>query len=120
MAPDEIKPRNHALCRLVSPLNGGDARPGGTEVALRAAAPLRSGIAVTGPNVAFGFETIERGIDGPDGHVPSGPRFQFPADGDTIGLLFEAQKRRQNYEFEPAEAVVLLHYIYNVHQIGDL
>lgn len=115
MAPGEIKPGNQALCCLVSPLNGGDAGPGCAEVALRAAAPLRGGIAEPGPNAAFSFETIERGIDGPDGHITSGPRFQFPADGDTIGLLPETQKRCQNYEFETSEAVVLLHYLYNVH-----
>jgi len=120
MAPGEIKPGNQALCCLVSPLNGGDAGSGCAEVALRAAAPLRGGIAESRPNVAFGFETIERGINRSDGHIPSGPRFQFAADGDTIGLLLETQKRSQNNEFETSEAVVLLHYIYNVHQIAEL
>jgi hypothetical protein len=120
MAPGEIKPGNETLCCLVSPPNGGHAGPGCAKVALRATTSFRGRIAESGPNVPFGFETIERGINGPNGHIASGPRFQFPADGDTIRLLRETQKRCQNYEFETAEAVVLLHYIYNVHQIGDL
>ena len=120
MASDEIKPGNQAPGCLVSPLNRGDAGLGCTEVALRAAASFRSGIAEPGPNVAFSFETIERRINCPDRHISSGPRFQFPADGDTICLLFEAQKRCHNYEFETSEAVFLLHYLYTVHQIEDL
>ncbi len=68
-----------------------------TEETFRPSAPFRRGIAKFGFDVAFCFQTIERGINGADRYVAVNATFNLLPHRYSIGPITKTQKR-QDYD----------------------
>jgi len=89
--------------------DGFNACPRDAKEALRAAAAFRRRIAHLRRDIAFSLQAIERGIYGPDGNFTIGAQFDFLADGDAVGAVFQAQEGQNDDVFEFAEEVAVAH-----------
>lgn len=98
----------------MSAIHGRHAFGSHAEEALGASAALRSGVSRARPHEALGFEPIKSGVDGADGHLATGSRFDLPPDPDAVGLLIETQNREKDDVLEFAEVVATGHYSYNI------
>ena len=95
----------HGAESAMGTMNGGDSFGGDTEEALGTTAAFGGGIAEMRLDVALGLEAIERGVDGSDRDVTVDARFDFLANGDTVGVVTEAEKGKEHDVFEFAEEV---------------
>src|SRR5690349_7510660 len=105
LAPDGLEAVGKIAQRAVGAIDGGNPLRSHAEKALRAPAPLGGGIACARSDVAFSFETVKRGVDGADGHFALCARFNFAADGDSVGLIAETHEGEKNDMLELAEVI---------------
>ena len=88
-----------------------------TEEALRAAAAFRGRIAAVGLDVTLCLKTIQRGVDGANGHLTIGAEFNLLPYGDSIGLISQAKERQDNDVLEFAEVIAISNFLYKIDQI---
>lgn len=99
-------------------IHGGDAFRGDAEETLGTSAAFGGGIAEVGFDVALGLQTVEGGVDGADGYLAVGARFDFLADGDAVGAIGKTEKGQEDKVFKFAEEITGRHYIYNIEEMG--
>ncbi len=86
-------------------IHGGDSFSGDVEETFGTSAALGGGIAKVGFDVTLGLQAVEGGVDGADGDLAVGARFDFPADGDAVGAIGEAEQGEEDEVFKFAEVV---------------
>src|SRR6266571_447254 len=95
----------HALQRAMCAIHSRHALSRNTEETFRPSAPCRRGIAEFGFDVTFGFQTIERGIDGADRYLTLNAIFDLLPDRDPIGSITKTQKRQDHHVLKFPEII---------------
>ena len=89
VGPEKVEPFGKAVERTVRAIDGRDSLRSNAKKALRPPATLRRRISSAGLNIAFCFQSIERGIDGADRHLSSRSRFDLPPDSNAVRLVMQ-------------------------------
>lgn len=100
-------------------MDGLDALGGDAEGAFGAASPLGLGVGDGGGDEAFGFETVEGGVDGSDGDVAAGAVGDFASDAHAVGVVVETEDSEEDEVFEFSEGITLGHDFYIVEKVSE-
>jgi hypothetical protein len=87
------------------------------EETLRSPATLRGRIAEAGPDVPFGFQTIQGGVDSADRDLAFGAELDLLPDRNSVRAIRKAHECKDNDVFEFAEVIATGHYLYNIDEM---
>ena len=97
-----------------------EALRGHVEESFRTSTPLRSRFCAVRSDVTFRLQTIEGGVDSADGYLATSAEFDLLPHRDSIGPVFQPQKRQDDEVLEFAKIIVPSHFLYNIDQINRL
>jgi hypothetical protein len=101
-ASQDVEPIEQSLIRLQGARKRLHSSRGHRDVPFRAAASLRGGIAHSGREEAFGFETFQGGVEGARRNSASRAFHELGANGDAVGVVAQPQNRQKNELFKLA------------------
>ena len=115
---DEIEALHEAAVSGVGCREGGTAFAGDDDEAFGPTAALGVGVAFAEGDEALVFHAVERGVERAGGGVAAGVRCNFREDGDSVGLIVEAQGGEEDDLLKFTEIMIWLHMNYKVCLIG--
>jgi hypothetical protein len=91
----------------VRAIDGGHALRRDAKEAFRPPASFRRRVARAGAYVAFCFQTIESGIDGPNRNLSISASFDFPPNRNAVGLVIQSQNGKKHDVLEFSKIISL-------------